>query len=265
MMEAHPWEAIANNVFGTRNVVKLAQLNKIHSLVMISTDKAVNPTNVMGASKRLAEMVVQKAANENGVRFCCVRFGNVLGSRASVVPIFMKRIAEGKSVRITHPDIRRYFMTIPEAVQLVIQASSMGKNGEVFVLDMGDPVKIADMARELIQLSGLLPDKDIEIEFTGLRPGEKLYEELLIGPGARSTKHPKIFIEEALSGCLHQLDEYLPILQIASQQEQTEIIIDTLMKMDINYAPAPPAGEEFLSLQEKASSALHREIIGKAS
>jgi FlaA1/EpsC-like NDP-sugar epimerase len=265
MMEAHPWEAIANNVFGTRNVVQLAQTNKARSFVMISTDKAVNPTNVMGASKRLAEMIVQRAARNYNGRFCCVRFGNVLGSRASVVPIFLKRIAEGKSLKITHPEIRRYFMTIPEAVQLVIQAGSMGKDGEVFVLDMGNPVKIADMARELILLSGLTPYKDIEIEFTGLRPGEKLYEELLIGPSARNTAHPKIFVEQALSGSWLQLDRYLTILQMAVEQEESDTIIEVLKEMDINYLPTISADSEILPQKGWHYSALNQNTIGQAS
>jgi FlaA1/EpsC-like NDP-sugar epimerase len=265
MMEAHPWEAIANNVLGTRNIVQLAQRNKAESFVMISTDKAVNPTNVMGASKRLAEMIVQRAARNYNGRFCCVRFGNVLGSRASVVPIFLKRIAEGKSLKITHPEIRRYFMTIPEAVQLVIQAGSMGKDGEVFVLDMGNPVKILDMARELIQLSGLTPEKDIEIEFTGLRPGEKLYEELLIGPSARSTKHPKIFIEQALSGSWLQLDRYLTILQMAAEQEDGDSIVEILKEMDINYLTNIPETPDLSLKNEWQYPTLDQTIIGQAS
>ncbi|MFB3902789.1 MAG: polysaccharide biosynthesis protein [Acidobacteriota bacterium] len=239
MMEIYPAEAILNNVFGTRNLVQLSQLCGVESFVLISTDKAVNPTNIMGASKRVAEILVQKAAQENGVRFCGVRFGNVLGSRASVVPIFQKRIAEGKNLQITHPEIRRYFMTIPEAVQLVIQAGSLGKNGEIFVLDMGDPVKIVDLAHELIEQSGLVLGQDIEIEFTGLRPGEKLFEELLVSEenGARDTKYPKIFIASAVPRNFEQLDESLERLQKAAVDEDVEGIRRILRGMNIGYQP----------------------------
>jgi FlaA1/EpsC-like NDP-sugar epimerase len=235
MMERHPSEAILNNVVGTRNVVQLCQVCGVKSFVLISTDKAVNPTNVMGASKRLAEMVVQEAACKNGCSYCCVRFGNVLGSRGSVVPLFQKRIQQGKSLRVTHPDIVRYFMTIPEAVQLVIQAGSLGRKGEIFVLDMGDPVKIRDLATELIELSGLVPDVDIKIEFTGLRPGEKLYEELLVGEGSRSTRYPKIFVEQAIDGVWNGLDETLQSLQEAAVQEDVGTIYRVLREMGIGY------------------------------
>ncbi len=239
MMELYPSEAILNNVIGTRNLVQLSQLCRVESFVLISTDKAVNPTNIMGASKRVAEILVQKAAQENGVRFCGVRFGNVLGSRASVVPIFQKRIAEGKNLRITHPEIRRYFMTIPEAVQLVIQAGSLGKDGEIFVLDMGDPVKIVDLAHELIEQSGLVLGQDIDIEFTGLRPGEKLFEELLISEenGVRDTKYPKIFTASAVSRNFENLEESLAQLQKAAVDEDVDCIRRTLRGMNIGYQP----------------------------
>jgi len=201
LMEAHPDEAITNNVLGTRNVAEAAATHGAERFVMISTDKAVNPANVMGASKRLAELVVQAMqARSTGTRFVSVRFGNVLGSRGSVIPIFKKQIAQGGPVTVTHPEMRRYFMTIPEAVQLIIQAGAMGKGGEVFVLDMGEPVRIADLARDLIRLSGYEPDKDIKIVYTGPRPGEKLFEELINdGEAVHRTNHEKIMV---LNGAL---------------------------------------------------------------
>lgn len=181
LMEAHPREAILNNVIGTKNLAGLARQHDVDRFVLISTDKAVTPKSIMGASKRAAELIVQReAASASSTRYCCVRFGNVLGSRASVVPLFQRQIEQGKPITVTHPDVRRYFMTIPEAVRLVIQAGSMARHGEIFFLDMGDPVNIADLARRLVELSGLAPDRDIPIEFTSLRPGEKL-EETLVG------------------------------------------------------------------------------------
>jgi FlaA1/EpsC-like NDP-sugar epimerase len=217
--------------------VDFAKMCGVESFVLISTDKAVNPTNIMGASKRLAEMIVQRAACENCPSFCCVRFGNVLGSRASVVPTFQKRIAQGKNLLVTHPEIRRFFMTIPEAVQLVIQAGSLGKQGEIFVLDMGDPVKIVDLARELIEQSGLVLGQDIDIEFTGLRPGEKLYEELLIGEeqGIRNTKYPKIFIASAVPKAFEELDPVLRSLEKAANDEDAEAIYRILKFINIGY------------------------------
>ena len=186
LMEENPCEAVHTNVYGTRNVANMAVKYGVEKFVMISTDKAVNPTNVMGASKRLAEIYVQSlslAINEGKIpgktQFITTRFGNVLGSNGSVIPRFREQLSKGGPLTVTHPDIIRYFMTIPEACRLVLEAAFMGKGGEIFVFDMGTPVKIADLARRMIELSGLIPDKDIEIKYTGLRPGEKLYEELL--------------------------------------------------------------------------------------
>jgi FlaA1/EpsC-like NDP-sugar epimerase len=202
LMEDSPEEAIKNNVFGTRNMVELSNAHGVDKFVLISTDKAVNPTNIMGASKRLCEMVVQSFSQRDDVHteYAAVRFGNVLGSNGSVIPLFKKQILNGGPVTVTHPDVIRFFMTIPEAVQLVVQAGGLAKGGEIFVLDMGSPIKIDTLARDLIRLSGFKPDGEIKIEYTGLRPGEKLFEELLMSEeGLSDTEIDKIFVAKPMT------------------------------------------------------------------
>ena len=200
LMEESPNEAIKNNVFGTLNVARAADIYGSERFILISTDKAVNPTNIMGASKRLCEMIIQGMNRESETEFVAVRFGNVLGSNGSVIPLFEKQILAGGPVTVTDKNVIRYFMTIPEAVSLVLQAGAFAKGGEIFVLDMGEPVKIDDLARNLIKLSGYKPGEDIEIAYTGLRPGEKLYEELLMDEeGLKKTLHERIFIAKPIN------------------------------------------------------------------
>ncbi len=233
LMEMNPVEAITNNVFGTRNLLKAAQHINVDHFVMISTDKAVNPTNIMGASKRTAELLVHQAAHQSGKNYVAVRFGNVLGSRGSVVLTFKKQIAKGGPVTVTDPEMTRYFMTIPEAVQLVLQAAVLGTGGEVFVLDMGQPVKIVDLARDLIRLSGLELGRDIEIEFIGMRPGEKLYEELFItGEDYKRTQHNKIFLAANASDLVpSEADEWVDDLIDFAHLHQTDRLFETLQKL----------------------------------
>jgi FlaA1/EpsC-like NDP-sugar epimerase len=216
LMENAPIEAIKNNVFGTLNTAQMADKYGVKRFVMISTDKAVNPTNVMGATKRCCELVVQAMNKRSKTEFVAVRFGNVLGSNGSVIPLFKRQIAEGGPITVTHPNIIRYFMTIPEATQLVLTAGNIAAGGEIFVLDMGQPVKILDLANNMIRLMGLVPDKDIKIEFTGLRPGEKLFEELLLSEeGTGSTDHEKIFVAAPLDIDEKQFWQDLERLRIA--------------------------------------------------
>ena len=224
LMEKSPLEAIKNNVFGTYNVVNCSDEFNVKRFVLISTDKAVNPTNIMGASKRLCEMIIQAKNKVSKTEFMAVRFGNVLGSNGSVVPLFKKQIAEGGPVTVTHKEITRFFMTIPEAVGLILQAITYAKGGEIFVLDMGEPVKIYDLAESLIRLSGLEPNVDIPIVITGLRPGEKLYEEILMSEeGLESTKHDKIFIAEPSSLTMNEIEEKLKLLNGLVEKESTEM------------------------------------------
>lgn len=220
LMEESPNEAIKNNVFGTYKTAQAADKYGVKKFVLISTDKAVNPTNIMGASKRICEMIIQMMNEKSNTNFVAVRFGNVLGSNGSVIPLFKKQIAEGGPVTVTHPDIVRYFMTIPEAVSLVLQAGAYAKGGEIFVLDMGDPVKIVDLASNLIKLSGYRVGEDIEIKFTGLRPGEKMYEELLMSEeGLKQTANKMIFIGKPIEFDKDIFEEQLSRLKEAGESE----------------------------------------------
>ncbi|MCU1291877.1 MAG: Polysaccharide biosynthesis protein CapD [Bryobacterales bacterium] len=236
LMEKHMFQAVENNVFGTQNLATAAREYGVQDFVMISSDKAVNPTNIMGTTKRVAELLIRSLQN-GGPRFVSVRFGNVLGSNGSVVPIFKKQIASGGPVTITHPDMERYFMTIPEAAQLVLQACTMGRGGEIFVLDMGQPVKIVDLARQLIRLSGLRPDEDIRIDFTGVRPGEKLYEEINMGDeNMLPTHHEKIKVFAGNSMPEDAMASHLQRLRKACEQRNPRLLVRELKAIVPDYA-----------------------------
>lgn len=239
IMEDNIAEAISNNIFGTRNLLFLASRYNVEHFVNISTDKAVNPTSIMGVSKRIAEILVMQTAKRTGKKYVCVRFGNVLGSNGSVIPTFKRQILQGGPITVTHPDVKRYFMTIPEAVQLVLQASVIGNGGEIFVLDMGQPLKIEDLAKDLIRLSGLEYGKDVRIEYTGLRPGEKLFEELFIsGEEYAPTEHDKILIACNASQIIPEgLDDYIESLFIAARRNKEKVVREVLHHLVPEYAP----------------------------
>jgi FlaA1/EpsC-like NDP-sugar epimerase len=240
MQENHPREAVLNNVLGTRNLVDLALETDVERFVLVSTDKAVRPTNVMGATKRVAELFVESMNGKQVTRFVAVRFGNVFSSSGSAIPIFQDQIARGGPVTVTHPDVRRYFMSIPEAAQLILQAGAMGEGGEIFILEMGEPIRIVDMVRDLIRLNGLEPEKDIAIEFTGLRPGEKLHEELITsGEGIVSTEHEKIMVLRGKTRDAAALLAQIETLLAISRKGDGEAIRKKLQDIVPEYHPQP--------------------------
>ena len=241
-MEAHAFEAVENNVLGTYNTAQVAAQYDAEDFVMISSDKAVRPTNIMGATKRVAELLIRSLQN-GGTRYISVRFGNVLGSNGSVVPTFQKQIAAGGPVTVTHPDTQRYFMTIPEAAQLVLEAASMGKGGEIFVLDMGNPVRIVDLARQLILLSGLQPDRDIAISFSGVRAGEKLYEELnTAAEHALAAPHQRIKVFNGAHLTAESAHRHLAALRRACERRDLNALLIELKQIVPDYT----VGEELL-------------------
>jgi FlaA1/EpsC-like NDP-sugar epimerase len=235
-MEEHPDEAVKNNIFGTKVVVEASLKYGVEKFIFVSTDKAVNPTSVMGATKRVGEMICQSL--NGSTKFISVRFGNVLDSRGSVIPIFREKIKKREPIEITHPEMRRYFMTTPEACLLVMQAGAMGQGGEVFVLDMGEPIRILDLAREMIRFSGLEPDKDIPIVFTTPRPGEKFFEEILTAEeGTIATQNQKIFMAKLSKVDIEKLNSGLEKLKKAAEMGDKEIIIKTLKELIPSYQP----------------------------
>ncbi len=252
MLEKNPWEAVFNNITGSRVIMEMALKHQAERFVLVSTDKAVRPTNVMGASKRVTELLLQ-TFQDGGTRFMAVRFGNVVGSSGSVIPIFRNQIEQGGPVTVTHPEVSRFFMTIPEAAQLILQAGALGQGGEIFILKMGTPVKIVDMARDLIRLSGREPDKDVKITFIGLRDGEKLYEELItVGEGIVPTKHEKIMVlrtdgQVGVSPSLREwsalLDAQLKELNEVADRFDAPAIRRKLQEIVPEYTPSPPSSE----------------------
>jgi FlaA1/EpsC-like NDP-sugar epimerase len=255
LMELNVFEAIANNIFGTRVVAELSDLHQVNKFVLVSSDKAVNPTSVMGATKRLAELIIQDLAQRSSTKYVAVRFGNVLASRGSVIPLWRDQIAHGGPVTVTHPEATRYFMLIPEAVQLILQAGAFGSGGEIFVLDMGKPVKILDLANDLIRFSGLRPGQDIKIEFVGLRPGEKLYEELLsAAEGLAKTVNEKIFVgrpqplgHDQLFGTLTRLADYVD----AVDEQAIRVELDTVASGTTSSVTLPAVSGTLSSSSQK--------------
>jgi FlaA1/EpsC-like NDP-sugar epimerase len=267
LVEHNPIEGIRNNVFGTLSIARAAMSAEVKCFVLVSTDKAVRPTNVMGATKRFAELILQAFARERShTRFCMVRFGNVLGSSGSVVPLFRKQIMAGGPITLTHPEITRYFMTIPEAAQLVLQAGAMGEGGDVFVLDMGEPVKIIDLAKRMVHLSGLevkseaAPD-GIEIQHVGLRPGEKLYEELLIGDNVEGTEHPLIMRAQESEISWHELQALLAALEDACGRFKYEEVRSLLLRAVQEYAPQCGIEDLVWNEQSKQTGITHNRPV----
>jgi FlaA1/EpsC-like NDP-sugar epimerase len=238
-METQPWEAVFNNIVGSQTLLDLCHLNRVERVVVVSTDKAVRPTNVMGASKRGVELLTQIYAHEYNSRCMAVRFGNVVGSAGSVLPLFQKQIERGGPVTVTHSEVTRYFMTIPESAQLILQAGAIGRGGEIFILKMGTAVRIDEMARDLIKMSGLKPDLDIEVKYIGLRPGEKLYEELITeGEGIQETQHEDIMVLNCENGsCLSEINGQIEELVRLAEVCDAEGIRNALKRMVPEYTP----------------------------
>lgn len=238
IQELHPWEAVYNNVIGTRNLVEEALVNKVERFVFVSTDKAVRPTSVMGATKRVNEILVECSNGTSGTRFMAVRFGNVVGSSGSAIPMFQEQIARGGPLTVTHPEVTRYFMSIPEAAQLILQAGAMGEGGEIFILDMGKPVRILDLAKDLIRLHGFEPERDIPIQFIGLRPGEKLYEELITeGEGIVATAHEKIHVLRGNNHDPQELNTKIDELLAVARSYDAPAIKAKLQQIVPDYTP----------------------------
>jgi len=257
MQENNPWEAVVTNIHGTSNVIEACEHNNVERFVLVSTDKAVNPTNIMGATKRVVEILIQSKSKNSDVKYMAVRFGNVIGSSGSVIPTFQDQINKGGPITITDPGMKRYFMSIPEAAQLILQAGSIGEGGEIFVLDMGKPVLVKDIAFELIKLSGLEPELDIAIKYIGLRPGEKMFEELVIsGENIVDTSHEKIMVLK--KGVDHSWDHVLAKIEEITQSAKTydsNIIKNKLKEFVPEYQPS--VEEETLRLSSSGRVVLN--------